>query len=116
MQAISDNAVREVPDVNSAPEFAAGITREVEENTKGPDGKVGDPVKAEDADDDVLTYTISGGADMDAFGIDDETGQITVGEGTMLDFEGSQTTYVIEVKGRGPIRSERHDYGDHHGH
>ena len=103
VQAISDNAVREVPDVNSPPEFAAGITREVEENTKGPDGKVGDPVKAEDADDDVLTYTISGGADMDAFGIDNETGQITVGEGTMLDFEGSQTTYVIEVKAADPF-------------
>ena len=103
VQAISDNAVREVPDVNSAPEFAAGITREVKENTKGPDGKVGDPVKADDADDDVLTYTISGGADMGSFTIDDETGQIKVGKDTMLDFEGSQTTYVIEVKAADPF-------------
>ena len=103
VEIVSDNAVREVPEVNSAPVFAAGITREVEENTEGPDGKVGDPVKADDADDDVLTYTISGGADMGSFGIDDETGQITVGEGTMLDFEGSQTTYEVEVKAADPF-------------
>ena len=75
----------------------------MKENTAA-GGKVGDdPVTAEDADDDVLTYTFSGGADMDAFEIDDETGQITVGEGTMLDFEGSQTTYMVEVKAEDPF-------------
>ena len=102
VKAQSENAVREVPMVNNRPEFAAGITREVEENTPAC-GDVGDPVTASDVDEDALTYTISGGADMGAFDIDDETGQITVGAGTELDFEGSQTTYVIEIMATDPF-------------
>ena len=54
----------------------------------------------------MLTYTISGGADMDAFAILDihsGTGQITVGEGTDLDFEGDQTEYMVEVTADDPF-------------
>ena len=83
--------------------FDANISREVVENAPV-GGLVGAPVMATDADGDALTYTISGGADMDAFDIpDQEPGQITVGAGTELDFEGSQTTYVIEVTADDPF-------------
>ena len=99
----SENAVRAVPDVNNAPMFeSASMMRDVDENSKE-DADVGDPVKADDADDDVLTYSLSGGADMASFGIDDETGQILVGANPMLDFEGGQATYVVEVKAADPF-------------
>ena len=67
----SANAVRELPETNAAPVFTErSVTREVQENTTA-GGSVGDdPVKAADADEDVLTYSLSGGADKDAFGID----------------------------------------------
>ena len=98
----SANAVREAPDVNQMPVFESGITREVREDAKAGD-KVGGPVTANDPDEgDVLTYSISGGADMGAFEIT-SGGQITVKEGTKLDFEGSQTTYVIEVTADDPF-------------
>ena len=64
----SDNAVREEPDVNQAPMFESGITRMVPEDA-GDGDKVGGPVTAADPDMDALTYTISGGADKDAFEI-----------------------------------------------
>ena len=98
----SENAVREAPDVNQAPEFESGITREVPEDA-GDGGKVGAPVRATDPDDDALTYTISGGADMGAFEIGSTSGQITVKKGTDLDFEGGQTTYVVEVTADDPF-------------
>ena len=99
----SKNAVREIPDLNNDPVFEADITREVPENTPA-EGNVGTaPVTAFDADGDVLTYTLTGGADEDAFGINPATGQIKVGAGTVLDFEGSQTTYVVEVTATDPF-------------
>ena len=101
----SDNAVREEPDVNQAPVFESGITRMVPENA-GDGDKVGGPVTAADPDMDALTYTISGGADKDAFEItpaNRSSGQIMVKKGTELDFEGSQTTYMVEVKATDPF-------------
>ena len=98
----SDNAVRVEPNVNSDPVFDAGITREVPENTP-PDGTVGGPVTASDPDDDALTYSITGGADMAAFKIDSGTGQIKVGKGTDLDYEGGQRTYEVEVTATDPF-------------
>ena len=100
-----DNAVREEPDVNQAPMFESGITRMVPEDA-GDGDKVGGPVTAADPDMDALTYTISGGADKDAFEItpaNRSSGQITVKKGTELDFEGSQTTYMVEVKATDPF-------------
>ena len=81
--AVSAQQVTEVS-ANAAPEFAAATAeRSVAENTAaGMD--IGAPVKATDADDDMLTYTL-GGDDMASFDIDPATGQLM----TMaaLDFE-----------------------------
>ncbi len=100
-EADSVNAVRVEPGVNADPVFEAGITREVAENTKE-GGTVGGPVRATDPDDDVLTYTLTGGADMGSFKMSND-GQITVGKGTKLDYEGGQRTYVVEVTATDPF-------------
>ena len=105
----TDNAVREEPEVNQAPVFDSGITREVPE-TAGAGDNVGAPVKATDPDaGDDLSYTITGGADMGSFEItaaNRSSGQITVKKGTELDYEGTQTTYVVEVTARDPFGLE----------
>ena len=101
-EADSPNAVRVEPDENSDPVFDAGITREVSENSMA-DETVGGPVTASDPDEDTLTYSISGGADMSAFTIDRGSGQLKVGKNTKLDYEGSQTTYVVEVTATDPF-------------
>ena len=101
MEDTSANAVREAPETNNAPEFLASVEVEVKESvTDG--GNVGDPVKATDDDDDVLTYSLSGGADKDAFGIVPASGQITVGADTKLDYE-TRTSYMVEVKAEDPF-------------
>ena len=103
VEAISKNAVRELPETNSAPVFTErSVTREVPENTPAGDS-VGDPVKATDADEDLLSYTLSGGADKGAFEVDLETGQIEVGADTKLNFEGDQKTYTVVVKAEDPF-------------
>ena len=83
--------------MNAAPMFDSETgTREVAENTAAGD-PVGAPVTAMDADaGDTLTYTL-GGTDAASFDIDPATGQITVGAGTMLDFEATQNTYMVTV-------------------
>ena len=100
---ISKNAVRELPETNAAPVFTdRSVARDVAENT-ATDGAVGDPVRAADGDEDVLTYSLSGGADKGAFTINQESGQIKVGDDTKLDFEGTQATYTVEVKAEDPF-------------
>ena len=70
----------------------------------GDDGNVGAPVTATDPDaGDELAYSITGGADMSAFAIDSTSGQIKVKKGSTLDFEGSQTSYEVEVAARDPF-------------
>ena len=87
--------------MNAAPMFESETdTREVAENTAG-GGNVGPPVTAMDADNDTLTYSL-GGTDMASFDIDPATGQIMVGDGTMLDYEGSQMTYMVTVTATDP--------------
>ena len=77
------------------------MTRDVNENETG---NAGDPVTAEDAENDDIAYTITGGADMDKFGIGLSTGQITVGDsGTSLNFEGDQTSYELVVTATDPF-------------
>ena len=56
---------------------------------------VGDPVFANDPDDDNLTYRLSG-VDARSFEIGRGTGQITVAEGTTLDHE-TKRTYTVTV-------------------
>ena len=103
IMATSENAVRAVPGTNADPMFPASVTREVAENTAA-GSNVGDAVEATDADGDALTYSLSGGADMASFDMPDSgTGQITVGAGTELDFEGDQTTYEVEVTATDPF-------------
>ena len=82
---------------NTAPAFpAATAERMVAENTEAGED-VGGPVAATDDDTgDTLTYTL-GGTDMASFDIDDATGQITDGMGTMLDYEATQNTYMVTV-------------------
>ena len=70
---------------NMAPEFRDGdsTTRSVREGSAaGTD--VGAPVAATDAEDGTLTYAL-GGDDAGSFDLDTASGQISVGEGTMLD-------------------------------
>ena len=80
---------------NNAPEFPSTETgmRSVPENT-ATDMPIGDPVAATDADTgDTLMYTL-GGADMDSFTINMDTGQIMTA--AALDFE-MKASYAVEV-------------------
>ena len=90
-ESVSANAVH-VP--NTAPSFPtteSGI-RSVAENT--PSGEdVGDAATAADADDDPLTYTLSG-ADADSFEIDASNGQLKTK--AALDYE-TRTSYGVTV-------------------
>ena len=87
------------------PETEDGM-RSVAENTAAGEA-IGDPVMASDADNDTLTYSL-GGTDMASFDID-ATGQITVGAGTMLDAEGTQTTYMVIVTASDGVASDSID-------
>ena len=88
-----------VTDVNEySPMFDAAETgeREIAENSEAGTA-VGDPLVATDGDgEDVVTYSLSGDDAM-YFAIDEETGQITVGEGTMLDYESDKKMYMVTV-------------------
>ena len=99
----------------------ADAAREVAENTAaGID--IGAPVVAEDADADVLTYTLEG-TDEASFDIDWATGQLKT-KGS-LDADGGETSYTVIGPGHGPgwhtrpdsPRShQRHRHGEHHRH
>ena len=97
--AVSANKVRMAPtttDENAAFPDDAGA-RTVNENS--PAGtEVGDPVAANDTEDDVLTYSLSG-AGAGSFDIDPADGQITVGSRAMLDHE-TMPTYTVTVTAR----------------
>ena len=81
-------------DENIAPAFAEeSATLSVVENT-GAGSNVGDPVVATDADEDELTYALSGDG-AGSFEIW-PSGQITVAEGANLDYE-SQTSHMVTV-------------------
>ena len=90
-------------DVNEAPAFdeGASATRQVAENS--PAGtSVGLPLTATDADEDTLTYTLSG-VDAGSFEIDAATGQLTTKEGVTYDYE-TRPAYslaVIAADGKG---------------
>ena len=105
----SDNRVREKVANNSAPAFrdqepdTPGVqntraTRNVDEDTAAGQN-VGLPVEAEDPDLG-LTYSLDG-RDVGSFEITRETGQITVGEGTELDFE-RKSSYSVTVTATDP--------------
>ena len=83
---VSDYQVRATrSQINIKPEFAAAVLdRRVTEGKEGM--TVGAPVRATDTDNDVLNYVLLSGGDSGKFKIDQETGQITVGDDG-LDYE-----------------------------
>ena len=85
---------------NRPPVFADGprTDRSIAENTAAGEN-VGAPVVATDSG--ILTYRL-GGADAESFGIVAATGQIQVGDGTNLDYEGEKNTYGGEVTATDP--------------
>ena len=80
---------------NQPPVFADGsrTDRSIAENMSAGEN-VGPPVVATDSG--ILTYML-GGADAGSFGIVEATGQIQVGDGTILDYEAERNTYSVEV-------------------
>ena len=64
------------------------------------DANVGAPVTATDADNDTLTYTLSG-TDLASFAIDDASGQITVAAGVTL-YAATKATYMVTVTATDP--------------
>ena len=79
---------------NSSPSFVDGshTTRSVAENTaKGVN--IGKPITATDADNDALTYTLSG-SDAASFEIDNTTGQLKTS--AELDYE-TKNTYTVTI-------------------
>ena len=88
-----------VTDVNEAPEFPTETgARSVAENTAAGQ-RIGSPVAATDPDTgDTLTYSLSG-TDAASFDINDQTGQISVGTGTALDYE-TRKSYTVTVSVR----------------
>lgn len=79
---------------NNPPVFTEGelATRTIAENTL-PGVNIGEPVSATDADEDTLTYGLSG-TDATAFGFDNSTGQLQTN--TPLDFE-TKPTHVVTI-------------------
>ena len=99
--------------LNRAPEFPAETAARTVSDSTAPRGNVGDPVAATDADNDTLTYTLSG-TDAASFGIGSGTGQITVGRRD--DAEREDEGHLHRRRhGHGPVRRERQHHGDHHG-
>ncbi len=89
----------EDPDTSGVQNSAA--TRKVEENTEDNVGAVVDATDAKaDGTAETLQYSLSG-ADMSSFRVDNN-GQITVGSGTKLDYEGKRT-YMVTVTATDPL-------------
>lgn len=60
---------------------------------------VGTPITASDVDaGDAITFTITAGNASGAFAINDSTGQITVANGSLLDFDTPPTSYNLTIK------------------
>ena len=75
-----------VTDINEPPEFEHPATLiEVRENTEA-NAEIGDAVAAIDPESTELAYSLSG-ADSGLFSLDVSNGQISVGAGTVLDYE-----------------------------
>ena len=81
--------------MNRAPAFRrSSTTRSIDENSAS-GANVGAVVRATDADDDRLTYSLTG-TDAGSFTINSGTGQIMVGAGTTLDYE-TKASYTVTV-------------------
>ena len=83
-----------ITDANDLPEFGPNTaTREVAENT-APNINIGSPVRATDADNDNLTYTLEG-TEAGSFAIDESSGQLKTK--SALDHE-TKGSYTVTVK------------------
>ena len=89
---------------NRAPVFSEGAsaTRSVAENSAAGTA-VGRRVTATDPDGNRVTYSLVGG-DTELFNIDSATGQISVAQGTSLDFE-AKDSYTVSVRAGDPSGS-----------
>ena len=87
--------------VNQRPIFDDGdsTTRSVAEYSDA-GTNVGEPVTATDPEGSAIAYAL-GGADAGLFEVDSSTGQITVGDGTTLDFK-TTASYEVRVDARDP--------------
>ena len=115
-QVVTPHMVRAVPAANNAQpvfpdedtvEGGIQVVRKVDENSP-PGTRVGDPVVANDAPGDVLTYTFGGGTNDSSYSIAPATGQITVGARTALDREaiGGAFTHTVTVTATDPAGGE----------
>ncbi len=103
----SAHAVMERQTAQRDPSFEGDVTLlTVDENTP-PGTLVGDAITATDPDGDVLTYSLSG-TEASSFVLDGSTGQITVGSGSMLDYESGPTRYTVIVS----VHDGRDAYGN----
>ena len=103
----SAHVVMERQTAQRAPSFEGDVTLlPVDENTP-PGTLVGDAITATDPDGDVLTYSLSG-TEASSFVLDGSTGQITVGSGSMLDYESGPTRYTVVVS----VHDGRDAYGN----
>ena len=92
--------------VNDPPQFSGGpLKRQLARSAHAGD-EVGAAATATDADGDALTYGLSG-LGASSFEINEDTGQITVGPGAMLDPE-FQPEYTVTVEAHDPdfVRAE----------
>ena len=92
------------PPANRAPVFSEGgsASRSVAENSAA-GTVVGSPVTATDRDGDRLTYRLSG-TDESLFSVDASTGQVSVAQGTALDFE-VKNSYAVSLRASDPSGS-----------
>ena len=91
---------------NGRPVFDAdAYEREVAENSAAGTA-VGDPVTATDDDGDDVAYGFISGGDEAPFGIDAASGQITVAEGAVLDYESGTTAYAVRVEASDGTRAD----------
>ena len=79
---------------NADPKLPTSPARSIAENSTK-DTNVGAAITATDPESDTLTYTL-GGTDKDKFAIGENDGQITVGDGTVLNYE-AKTSYSVTV-------------------
>ena len=103
----SAHAVMERQTAQRDPSFEGDVTLlTVDENTP-PGTLVGDAITATDPDGDILTYSLSG-TEASSFVIDGSTGQITVGSGTMVDYESGPARHTVIVS----VHDGRDSYGN----
>ena len=86
------------------PESLAAGSNVLTSDTDG-DKAAGDRYVAEDADGDVLEFTIKTQTDTGHFALDPMTGVLTVGTGPGLDYE-TQQTYLVEINVSDPDEAE----------